>query len=120
MRLAIDVSALAALSYVHTLTWFAVLLIIATLGANVALSPYQVLLPESVPRRNWGVVSGVRGASTLVGSVLGFAIAGSMPNPSLSFMATAIVMAVGGLSLLGIGEGTYDGVGRAATAVSGE
>ncbi|MGA8385382.1 MAG: MFS transporter, partial [Candidatus Cybelea sp.] len=106
---AIDVGALAALSYVHTLAWFAVLLIVATLGANVALSAYQVLLPESVPRRNWGVVSGVRGASTLVGSVLGFAIAGSMPNPSLSFMATAIVMAAGGLTLLGIGEGTYDG-----------
>jgi MFS family permease len=106
---AIDVGALAALSYAHTLAWFAILLIIATLGANVALSAYQVLLPESVPRRNWGVVSGVRGASTLVGSVLGFAIAGSMPDPSLSFMATAIVMAVGGFSLLGIGEGTYDG-----------
>lgn len=106
---AIDVGALAALSYAHTLAWFGVLLIVATLGANVALSAYQVLLPESVPRRRWGVASGVRGASTLVGSVLGFAIAGSMPNPSLSFMATAIIMAVGGLSLLGISEGTYDG-----------
>jgi MFS family permease len=105
---AIDVAALVALSYTHTLAWFAVLLIVATLGANVALSAYQVLLPESVPQKNWGVVSGIRGASTLVGSVLGFAIAGSMPNPSLSFMATAIIMAVGGLSLLGIGEGTYD------------
>ncbi|MGA2758903.1 MAG: MFS transporter [Candidatus Cybelea sp.] len=105
---AIDVAALSALAYAHTLVWFSVLLVIATLGANVALSAYQVLLPESVPRRNWGVVSGVRGASTLVGSVLGFAIAGSMPNPSLSFLATAVIMAVGGLSLFAISDGTYD------------
>ena len=105
---AIDVAALVALSYAHTLAWFAILLVVATLGANVALSAYQVLLPESVPQRNWGVVSGIRGASTLVGSVLGFAIAGSMPNPSLSFLATAVIMGVGGLSLFAIGDGTYD------------
>ena len=104
----IDVGALAALAYVHTLMWFAVLLVVATLGANVALSAYQVLLPESVPRRKWGVASGVRGAATLVGSVVGFAIAGSVPNPSLTFMVTAIIMAAGGLSLLAIGDGTYD------------
>ncbi|MFY9719869.1 MAG: MFS transporter, partial [Candidatus Cybelea sp.] len=105
---AIDVVALTALAYAHTLVWFAVLLIVATLGANVALSAYQVLLPESVPRRRWGVASGIRGAATLVGSVVGFAIAGVMPDPSLTFMATAIVMAAGGLSLLAIGDGTYD------------
>ncbi|HEX3368481.1 MAG TPA: MFS transporter [Candidatus Cybelea sp.] len=104
----IDVAALAALAYVHTLEWFAVLLVIATLGANVALSAYQVLLPESVPQRRWGIASGVRGAATLVGSVLGFAIAGSMPDPSLSFLVTAGILAAGGLSLLGIGDGEYD------------
>ncbi len=105
---AIDVGALAALAYVHTLMWFAVLLVVATLGANVALSAYQVLLPESVPRRKWGVASGVRGAATLVGSVVGFAIAGSVPDPSLTFTVTAIIMAAGGLSLLAIGDGSYD------------
>jgi MFS family permease len=104
----IDIGALAALAYVHTLVWFAVLLVIATLGANVALSAYQVLLPESVPQRRWGIASGVRGAATLVGSVLGFAIAGSMPDPSLSFLVTAGLLAAGGLSLFGIGDGEYD------------
>ncbi len=81
------------------------LLIVATIGANVALSAYQVLLPESVPRPQWGVVSGIRGASTLLGAVLGFAIAGSMPDPTITFEATAVIMAVGALSLLKIGEG---------------
>jgi MFS family permease len=104
----IDVAALTVLAYVHTLTWFAVLLVIATLGANVALSAYQVLLPESVPQRRWGIASGVRGAATLLGSVLGFAIAGSMPDPSLTFLVTAAILAIGGLSLLGIGDGEYD------------
>lgn len=105
---AIDVGALAAMGAAHTLWLFAVLLIIATIGANVALSAYQVLLPESVPRSQWGVVSGIRGATTLLGAVLGFAIAGSMPDPTLTFEATAVIMAVGALSLLKIGEGTYD------------
>ena len=105
----IDIGALAALSTVHTLAWFAILLVIATIGVNVALSAYQVLLPESVPRRQWGIVSGIRGAATLVGAVLGFAVAGSMPDPSLTFKATAIILAVGALSLLKISDGTYDG-----------
>ncbi|HEY2475744.1 MAG TPA: MFS transporter, partial [Candidatus Cybelea sp.] len=105
---AIDVGALAALAYVHTLAWFAILLVIATLGANIALSAYQVLLPESVPQRQWGVASGVRGAATLVGAVLGFAIAGSMPDPSLTFLITAGILAAGGLSLFVIGDGSYD------------
>ena len=105
---AIDVGALAAMSAAHTLWLFAGLLIIATIGANVALSAYQVLLPESVPRAQWGVVSGIRGACTLLGAVLGFAIAGSMPDPTLSFEATAVILAIGALSLLKIGEGRYD------------
>jgi MFS family permease len=52
--LLIDVAALIALSYPHSLIAFAALLVVATLGANVALCAYQALLPESVPRRNWG------------------------------------------------------------------
>ncbi|MBV8531630.1 MAG: MFS transporter, partial [Candidatus Eremiobacteraeota bacterium] len=104
----IDVVALVALSYANSLFWFAVLLVVATAGANVALCAYQALLPESVPRRNWGAVSGVRGAATLAGAVLGFGIAGAMPDPRLTFLAAAAIMAVGGLSLLGIGEGVYD------------
>ena len=105
---AIDVGALAAMSAAHSLALFAVLLIVATVGVNIALSAYQVLLPESVPRAQWGVVSGIRGASTLLGAVVGFAIAGSMPDPTITFEATALIMAIGALSLLKIGEGTYD------------
>jgi MFS family permease len=104
----IDVGALVALAYAHSLTWFAFLLVLSTIGANIALCAYQALLPELVPRRNWGAVSGVRGATTLAGTVLGFGIAGAMPDPSLTFIAAAVVMAIGGLSLFGVGEGVYD------------
>jgi MFS family permease len=105
----IDVVALIALSYSHTLASFATALVLATAGANVALCAYQALLPELVPRRHWGAVSGVRGATTLAGTILGFAIAGAMPDPRLTFLAAAAIMALGGLSLLGVGDGVYDG-----------
>ncbi len=105
----IDVGALIALAHAHSLVWFGFFLVLATAGANVALCAYQALLPESIPRRHWGVVSGVRGAVTLAGAVLGFAIAGAMPDPSLTFLAAAAIVAVGGLSLLGVGDGIYDG-----------
>jgi MFS family permease len=103
----IDVAALVGLAYANTLPLFAFLLVMATLGSNVALSAYQVILPESVPRQYWGAVSGVRGVATLAGSIVGFAIAGLAPSPQLTFVAAAAAMALGGLSLLGIREGAY-------------
>ncbi len=109
----IDVAALVGLAYANTLPMFAVLLVTATLGSNVALSAYQAVLPESVPRRHWGVVSGIRGVATLAGSVIGFGIAGSAPSPQITFLAAAAAMAFGGLSLLGIREGAYGDEERA-------
>ncbi len=105
----VDVGALIALANAHSLVSFGFFLVLATAGANLALCAYQALLPESIPRRHWGVVSGVRGAATLAGTVLGFAIAGAMPDPRLTFLAAAAIMAIGALSLLGVGEGVYDG-----------
>lgn len=52
--LLIDVAALVALVYPHSLFTFAALLVVATIGANIALCAYQALLPETVPRQNWG------------------------------------------------------------------
>ena len=103
----IDVAALIGLAYASTLPMFAFLLVMATLGSNVALSAYQAVLPESVPRRHWGAVSGVRGVATLAGSVIGFAVAGLAPSPQITFLAAAAAMALGGLSMLGIREGAY-------------
>jgi MFS family permease len=107
--LLIDIVALVGLAYAPSLWWFAAMLVISTTGANVALCAYQALLPESVPRRNWGAVSGVRGVTTLAGTVLGFGIAGWMPDPRYTFLAAAAITLLGGFSLLGIGDGVYDG-----------
>lgn len=105
--LAIDVAALAGLAYANTLPLFALLLVIATLGSNVALSAYQAMLPEAVPRKHWGTVSGIRGVATLAGTVIGFAIAGLAPSPEITYLVAAGVMAVGAVSLLGVREGEY-------------
>ncbi|MBV8068016.1 MAG: MFS transporter [Candidatus Eremiobacteraeota bacterium] len=103
----IDVAALVGLSYANNLPIFAFLVVMATLGSNVALSAYQVILPESVPRQYWGIVSGIRGVATLAGSIVGFAIAGLAPSPQLTFFAAGTAMALGGTSLLAVREGAY-------------
>ena len=78
----IDVGALVALAYAHSLVWFAFFLVLATIGRQRrALRVSGAACPRLVPRRHWGAVSGVRGATTLAGTVLGFAIAGAMPDP---------------------------------------
>jgi MFS family permease len=107
--LVIDVAALAGLAYANTLLMFGLLLVIATLGSNVALSAYQAMLPEAVPRRHWGIVSGIRGVATLAGTVIGFAIAGLAPSPKVTYLVAAGVMGLGALSLLGVREGEYGG-----------
>jgi MFS family permease len=102
--LAIDVTALVALAFARNLVTFDVCLVLAVIGANVALAAYQALLPELVPRARWGAVSGVRGAASLVGTVLGLSVAGAAPNPQITFVAAAAVIALCSVSLLAIRE----------------
>lgn len=105
--LIIDVLALVGLAYSNSLFTFALSLVFATLGSNVALSAYQAMLPEAVPRKHWGVVSGIRGVATLAGTVIGFAIAGLAPSPQITYLVAAGVMGIGAISLLGVREGEY-------------
>jgi MFS family permease len=111
--LTVDVIALVGLAFTHTLSGFAAWLIVAMVGANVALAAYQVLLPELVPRAKWGAVSGVRGAASLIGTIVGLSVAGVVPAPSYTFAAAAIVVAVCALSLFGIREGQWSEPDRA-------
>lgn len=105
--IAVDVLALVGLATARDLGWFAFFLIVAIIGANIALAAYQALLPEIVPRSQWGVVSGIRGAAALIGAVLGLSIAGDLPNPSWTFMATAAMLLLFAFSLFGIEEGAW-------------
>jgi MFS family permease len=71
------------------------------LGASTAIAAYQALLPDMVPRRAWGAVSGMRGAANLVGTVIGLGIAASM-NPDVTLVATSGFIALGTLSVYAI------------------
>lgn len=105
--LAIDVLALLGLATAQDLSWFCFFTIVAIAGANIALSAYQALLPEIVPRAQWGIVSGIRGAATLIGAVLGLSIAGELPDSRLTFLATAAILVLFSFSLLAIDEGAW-------------
>ncbi len=106
--IAIDAAALIGLSLTHDIVAFGLLLVIAIIGANIAIAAYQAMLPESVPRESWGTVSGVRGAATLVGTVFGLITASAAPNPSVTFVATAMVILLATLSLAAIPNAPYD------------
>lgn len=105
--IAANVLALIGLSLSRDLAFFAFFLIFAIIGANVGLAAYQALLPEIVPRAQWGVVSGIRGAATLVGAVLGLGIAGGLADPRATFLATAAILTLFSFSLLGVEEGAW-------------
>jgi MFS family permease len=107
LGIGIDVVALIGLAFSRDLGFFAFFLVVAIIGANIGLAAYQALLPEIVPRSQWGVVSGIRGAAALIGAVLGLSIAGELPNPSTTFLATAAILALFSFSLFGIDEGAW-------------
>jgi MFS family permease len=100
----VDVIALIALAFTHSLLAFGAWLTVAIVGANAALAAYQAMLPEQVPRARWGVVSGVRGAASLAGTILGLVIAGAVPDPNVTFLVAAGVIVLCGLSLFWIRE----------------
>ncbi|MGR4065374.1 MAG: MFS transporter [Vulcanimicrobiaceae bacterium] len=110
---AVDVAALTAIAFVHEIWLFGALLIVAIAGANVAIAAYQAMLPESVPREHWGIVSGIRGALTLIGTVIGLVVAGIAPDPRITFLAVAAILALTTLSLPFVDEGEWSEPDRA-------
>ncbi len=103
--IAVDVLALIGIAcFAHTLLAFDVLFVIAVAAENIAIASYQAMIPEIVPRDKWGAASGMRGAATLLGTVSGLSIAGSISRPDVVFLGTALLLALGLLSLLAIRE----------------
>jgi len=101
----IDLAALAALPAAHSVLALSALMIVATLGFNIAFAAYSAMLPEIVPRSVWGAASGVRGVAVLIGTLAGFGI-GAVASPNAVFVITAVAMAVGALTLWPIAERT--------------
>jgi MFS family permease len=100
----LDVAALVALSQATSTFGLSALMVLATLAYNVALAAYSAMLPELVPRSAWGFASGVRGVAVLVGTLLGFFIAG-VTSATTTFLLTALAVALGALTLWPIREG---------------
>lgn len=100
---AVDVACLVMMAEVRSLGLFAVFLLLATFGANVALAAYQALLPDVVPKSLWGAVSGVRGVAMVIGVVGGVALAATT-YPQTAFIGIAIAIGLGALTLFAVPE----------------
>lgn len=77
--LAIDTIALLVMAQVSTIVGLTGAVVVATVALMSGSTVYQVLLPEIVPRRFWGTAAGFRGAMTLVGTIIGLALAALLP-----------------------------------------
>ena len=73
-------------------------LVVATIAFTASTTIYQALLPELVPRREWGTSTGVRGALTLLGTIAGLAVAGVLPAQT-ALVITALVLLGGAATL---------------------
>ncbi len=97
---AIDIVALVSLAGVHSFAMLVVFVLLATMGANISLAAYQAMIPDVVPHDQWGTESGIRNVATLVGVILGFAVAAGT-TIAATFVGVAVALAVGGALLLG-------------------
>ena len=88
---------------------FTAAVIVATLGQNVSAAAYSALIPEVVPREDWGAASGYQGVGNLVGSIAGLAVAGAAGSSgtSTTLLIAALFVVAGALTLLAVPEGKY-------------
>ena len=103
---AFDVLCLVLAARATTTISFGACVVGSILGAMTAIAAYQALLPDTVPRQAWGAVSGMRGAATLVGTVIGLGVAATT-NPTLTLLATAAFVALGTGSVYAIRPGVH-------------
>ena len=99
----IDAPALCLCGMTNSMPTFITLLVISAIGFNVSIAAYQAVIPDVVPRQAWGLVSGVRGAAALIGTIVGLAIAGTT-SPRVAFLAIGVLIGVGVLTLLLLDE----------------
>jgi MFS family permease len=97
--LIVDTLALVAMAYVSTVVALAVTLVVAMVALAIGSTIYQVLLPEIVPRPQWGTAAGFRGAMTLVGTIIGLILAAVL-SPRDALLAAAAGVALGALTLI--------------------
>jgi Na+/melibiose symporter-like transporter len=87
----------------NSATTLAVAVGTAALAISVTSTFYQALLPEVVPRRAWGISSGVRGAFTLVGLLVA-----ALLHPRWPLATAAAIVALGSITLAAIPDKPID------------
>jgi MFS family permease len=100
---AINVIGLLLMPFATSTMTLAAYMVVATFGLSISTAAYQAMLPDSVPRASWGLASGIRGAITLVGTVAGLAIAGTL-DPRIVFFVSSALVAAGAASVQWIRE----------------
>lgn len=93
-----DAIALLAMYYVQSAVNLGVTATAAMIAVVSGSVVYQVLVPEIVPRKFWGAAAGYRGATTLIGTILGLLLAALLP-PRQAVLAAAAGVTVSALTL---------------------
>jgi MFS family permease len=96
-----DIVCLVLAAKATTTFAFGAFIIASIGGAMAATAAYQALLPDLVPRQEWGTVSGMRGAANLIGTVIGLSVAATI-SPPVTLLATALFVLIGTASVYAI------------------
>src|SRR5215469_67756 len=102
----LNIAALVWLAFTGSIWSFSTALFVAVIGQSISTAAYQALIPEVVPREDWGTSAGYQGVASLVGAVGGLAVA-SLSSPSATFLWSALVVLLGGLTIALTPEGQY-------------
>jgi MFS family permease len=103
---ALNVGALIWLAFTGSLWTFALALFVGVLGQSISTAGYQALIPEVVPREDWGASAGYQGVASIIGAVGGLAVAG-IATPEATFLWTALVVGLGGVTVALTPEGKW-------------
>ncbi|MBV8171323.1 MAG: MFS transporter [Candidatus Eremiobacteraeota bacterium] len=102
----LNVASLVWLAFAGALWSFTAALFVAVIGQSISTAAYQALIPEVVPRQDWGTSAGYQGVASLVGAVGGLAVA-SLSSPNATFLWSALVVLLGGITIALTPEGRY-------------
>jgi MFS family permease len=103
---ALNVVGLVWLAFTGSLWAFTAALFVAVIGQSIGTAAYQALIPEVVPREDWGTSAGYQGVASLLGAVGGLAVA-SIASPEATFLWSALVVGLGGVTVALTPEGRW-------------
>jgi MFS family permease len=98
----VNIAGLLMISQAASLIWLAAGFLVAIFGQNLAASAYQAMMPDMVPRSQWGRASGYMGVASLLGTIAGLATAGiaTLHMVYLAMALTALLGAVYSASVM--------------------